>query len=179
MKSFFRFSLLFFRFRPLFRSSPILFVRLLLAFVRSPSFVSLCSFFVSGLSFVQVLSCSFDSSHSFEILSLSLSFVQALPCSFDSSHSFEILSLCWTPADFRWKSFFRFSMLFFFLFRPLFRSSPVLFVRLLSFVCNLSLSLDSCWLSFEVILSFSLLFFRLRPLFRSSPALFVRLLSFV
>ena len=45
-------------------------------------------------------------------------------------------------------------MLFFFLFRPLFRSSPVLFVRLLSFVCNLSLSLDSCCLSFEVILSF-------------------------
>ena len=40
----------------------------------------------------------------------------------------------WTPADFRWKSFFRFSMLFFRLRRPLFRSSPALFVRLLSFV---------------------------------------------
>ena len=55
-----------------------------------------------------------------------------LSCSFDSSHSFEIFSLsldsCWLS-----KSFFRFSLLFF-RFRPLFRSSPILFVRLLSFV---------------------------------------------
>ena len=66
---------------------------------------SLLFLFVSGLSFVQVLSCSFESSHSFEILSLSLK-----PC---------LVSL--TPH---------------------------------TFVCNLSLSLDSCWLSFEVLLSF-------------------------
>ena len=89
-----------------------------------------------------MLSCSFDSSHSFEIFSLSLdscwlsfevllsflsalfsfqalSFVQVLSCSFDSSHSFEILSLSFVQA-------------------------LSCFVRLLTFVCNLSLSLDSC-----------------------------------
>ena len=129
--SLFRSSPVLFRSTPHIRLQPLSFVGLLLTFVRSNSFVSLCSFFVWDLSFVQVLPCSFDSSHSFEILSLSL----------DS---------CWLSLE----VFLSFLYALFFLFRPLFRSSPVLFVRLLSFVCNLSLSLDSCCLSFEVILSF-------------------------
>ena len=72
-----------------------------------------------------------------------------MSCWFDSSHWIETPLFRWTPPCFRSKSFFRFSMLSFRL-RPLFHSSPALFVRLLSFVCNLSLSMDSSLLSFEV-----------------------------
>ena len=62
---------------------------------------SMLFLFFSGLSFVPVLSCSFESSHSFEILSLSL----FKPClvSFDSSYSFAASLFRWTPADFRSK----------------------------------------------------------------------------
>ena len=146
---FFRFSLLSFRLRRLFRSG---------GFRSKSSFVSLYSFFVWELSCVQVLSCSFGSSHSFEtspcrwtpadfrskssfgsrcsFFVWDLSFVQVLSCSFDSSHSFATALFRWTPAGFRLKSFFRFSLPFC-RFKPLFRSSPLLFVRLLLFVWNL------------------------------------------
>ena len=194
---FFRFSLLSFRLRRLFRSS---------GFRSKSSFVSLCSFFVWELSFVQVLSCSFGSSHSFEtspcrwtpadfrskssfvsrcsFFVWDLSFVQVLSCSFDSSHSFATALFRWTPDGFRLKSFFRFSLLFF-RFRPLFRSSPILFVRLLSFVWNLlsfvglllafvrSPSFVSlCSFSFQASLSFKSYLVRSTPLIRLKASLF-------
>ena len=81
-----------------------------------------------------------------------LSFVPVLSCSFESSHWFATSHFRWTPAGFRSKYFFRFSLLFFRL-RALFRSSPVLFVRLLHSFEILALSLDSSRLSFEVLRS--------------------------
>ena len=188
---FFRFSLLSFRLRRLFRSS---------GFRSKSSFVSLCSFFVWELSFVQVLSCSFGSSHSFETspcrwtpagFRSKSSFVSRCSFSFETSLSFKSCLVRSTPLI-RLQPLSFVGLLMAFVWSPSFVSLCSFFVSGLSFVqvlsCSFdsshsfeifSLSLDSCWLSFEVLLSFLSALFRFRPLFRSSPILFVRLLSFV
>ena len=125
-----------------------------MAFVRSLlSFLSALFSFESSLAFKSCLvrSAPLIRSKPLPVVGLRLTFVRSLLSvlaalfSFETSLSFKsylfvrLLSFVstalfrWTPAGFRWKSFFRFSLLFC-RFRPLFRSSPILFVRLLSFV---------------------------------------------